>query len=84
MLIVNKYTIRRPVISAMSPMIAGAIPATIMYEVIVRLIFPVETWRDVDRAFMAGKKIKDDNGENVAAKVIRKTIRRFSIFVKCE
>ena len=33
---------------------------------------------------MAGKKMKDDMGEKVAAKVMRKTMRRFCDLVKCE
>ena len=33
---------------------------------------------------MAGKKMNDDSGENVAAKVTMKTIRRFCAFVKRE
>ena len=70
--------------SAKSPITAGAIPATIMYEVMVRFIFSTETWRDADRACTAGKKMKEDRGEKVAAKVMRNTVRRFCIVVKCE
>jgi hypothetical protein len=33
---------------------------------------------------MAGKKTKEDKGENVAAKVPRKTISHFCLFVKNE
>ncbi len=50
----------------------------------MRFIFSTETWRDADRAFTAGKKIKEDKGEKVAAKVMRKTVRCFCILVKCE
>jgi hypothetical protein len=69
---------------AISPMTAGAIPEISIYEVMVRFIFSTETWRDAERALIAGKKIKDERGENVAAKETRNTIKRFRVLVKLE
>jgi hypothetical protein len=50
----------------------------------VRLIFSMETCRDLDRALTAGKYIKEESGEKVAAKDITKMIRRFWVLEKCE
>lgn len=50
----------------------------------MRFTFSTVTWRDADRAFIAGKKMKDDRGEKVAAKVMRKTVNRFCGLVNCE
>ena len=47
----------------------------------VRLIFWTDTCRLTDKALIAGKKMNDDSGEKVAAKVIIKTIERFWILV---
>jgi len=47
---------------------AGARPATIMYEVMVRLTCPTVTSSARARSSMAGKKMKDERGEKVAAK----------------
>lgn len=50
----------------------------------VRFILPTDSWSDSDRAFTAGKKMKDDIGENVAANVTMETMSRFWIVLKCE
>jgi len=63
----NKYTGRRPILSAKSPKSAGANPATIMYDVMVRLIRPTGTCSAWDKSSMAGKKMNDDKGEKLAA-----------------
>jgi hypothetical protein len=48
-----------------------------MYDVMVRLILPTDTLRDLAIALIAGKKMNDEIGENVAAKEIINTITRF-------
>jgi hypothetical protein len=50
----------------------------------VRLILAVETLRESDKAVMAGKKMKDDNGENEAANVLRKMMSHFCLLGKDE
>lgn len=48
-----------------------------MYDVTVRLILLTDTLRDFASALIAGKKMNDEIGENVAVKEIMKTISRF-------
>ncbi len=55
-----------------------------MYDVMVRLIFSIETWSEAESASMAGKKMKEERGEKVAANVTRNTMTFFSTLVKCE
>ena len=50
----------------------------------VRFIFAIETSRDRDKASMTGKKMKDDRGENVAAKDVKESIKSFCLLVKIE
>lgn len=50
----------------------------------MRLILPTETLSDRDKASIAGKKMKDDRGENVAAKEAKNSISPFCLLVQTE
>jgi hypothetical protein len=70
--------------SAISPKIAGAIAATTRYDVTVRLIFETDTSKASESEVMAGKKMKDDRGENDAAKELKKMISHLRRLLKAE
>lgn len=70
--------------SAISPKIAGATAATTRYDVTVRLIFETDTSKDSESDVIAGKKMKDDRGENDAAKLLKKMISHLRLLLKAE
>ena len=78
------YVGRRPKISAVSPTNVGAIVATAIYEVIVRLTLSTETPSDFDIESIAGKYIKLLSVENQAAYDTIAMMDHFSVLVKTE
>lgn len=74
----------RPRMSAASPNKVGATVATAMYEVMVKLIWPMETDNDSASSFKAGKYMKLLKVEKAAAYATIAVMHRFSICVNTE